>query len=94
MKKNLENMMFWITVITVFMAIKIIPDIYVNYNKERKILKECEEIYKKIELEKIKTDEFEVKIKELDDEFQIEKIVRDKLKMVKENEEIYRFINK
>lgn len=94
MKKNLENMMFWVTVITVFMAIKIIPDIYVNYNKERKILKECEEIYKKIELEKIKTDEFEVKIEELDDEFQIEKIVRDKLKMVKENEEIYRFINK
>lgn len=87
-------MMFWVTVITVFMAIKIIPDIYVNYNKERKILKECEEIYKKIELEKIKTDEFEVKIEELDDEFQIEKIVRDKLKMVKENEEIYRFINK
>lgn len=94
MKKNFERILLLIYIVFIVTIAKITPDIFVNYNKRQKILKECSDIQKKIELENQKILDFEKKIEVLDDEFQREKIVRDKLKMIKENEEIYRFINK
>ena len=50
-------------------------------------------IKEKIELAKNKIEDYNRRIDKLEDDFQREKIARDKLQMVKEKEEIYRFIN-
>ena len=51
------------------------------------------DIKEKIELAKNKIEDYNRRIDKLEDDFQREKIARDKLQMVKEKEEIYRFIN-
>ncbi|MCI6381599.1 MAG: septum formation initiator family protein [Fusobacterium mortiferum] len=58
-----------------------------------KLQREQNDIKEKIELAKNKIEDYNRRIDKLEDDFQREKIARDKLQMVKEKEEIYRFIN-
>lgn len=71
-----------------------VPYMYRSYVKMEKLQREQDDIRKKIELVKKKIEDYNRSIEKLEDEFQREKIARDRLQMVKEKEEIYRFINK
>lgn len=66
---------------------------YRSYVKMEKLQREQNDIKEKIELAKNKIEDYNRRIDKLEDDFQREKIARDKLQMVKEKEEIYRFIN-
>ena len=66
---------------------------YRSYVKMEKLQREQNDIKEKIELAKNKIEDYNRRIDKLEDDFQREKIARDKLQMVKETEEIYRFIN-
>ncbi len=69
-----------------------VPYISRSYVKIEKLKKEQKEIEKKIELVKKEIEDYNKSIDTLEDDFQREKIARNKLQMVKEQEEIYRFI--
>ncbi|WP_291259713.1 septum formation initiator family protein [Fusobacterium sp.] len=69
-----------------------VPYIYRSFVKIEKLKKEQIELNEKIEKTKLKIDEYNNKIDNLEDDFQRESIARNRLQMVKENEEIYRFI--
>ena len=71
----------------------IVPYMYRTYVKMEKLQREQNDIKEKIELAKNKIEDYNRRIDKLEDDFQREKIARDKLQMVKEKEEIYRFIN-
>lgn len=69
-----------------------VPYIYRSHVKITKLEKEEKEIAKKIELAKNRIEDYNKSIETLEDDFQREKIARNRLQMVKEQEEIYRFI--
>lgn len=70
------------------------PYMYRSYVKIDKLQKEQNDIKNKIELAKNKIEDYNRRIEKLEDDFQRERIARDRLQMVKEKEEIYRFISK
>lgn len=70
-----------------------VPYMYRSYVKMEKLQREQNDIKEKIELAKNKIEDYNRRIDKLEDDFQREKIARGKLQMVKEKEEIYRFIN-
>lgn len=70
------------------------PYMYRSYVKIDKLQKEQNDIKNKIELAKNKIEDYNKRIEKLEDDFQRERIARDRLQMVKEKEEIYRFISK
>lgn len=70
-----------------------VPYMHRSYVKMEKLQREQNDIKEKIELAKNKIEDYNRRIDKLEDDFQREKIARDKLQMVKEKEEIYRFIN-
>ena len=70
-----------------------VPYMYRSYVKMEKLQREQNDIKEKIELAKNKIEDYNRRIDKLEDDFQREKIARDKLQMIKEKEEIYRFIN-
>ena len=67
---------------------------YRSYIKIEKLKREQLEIKEKIKIVKKKIEDYNIRIEKLGDDFQREKIARDRLQMVKENEKIYRFIDK
>lgn len=69
-----------------------VPYIYRSHVKIAKLEREKKEIEEKIELAKNKIEDYNRSIETLEDDFQREKIARNRLQMVKEQEEIYRFI--
>ena len=71
----------------------VVTYMYRSYVKMEKLQREQNDIKEKIELAKNKIEDYNRRIDKLEDDFQREKIARDKLQMVKEKEEIYRFIN-
>lgn len=70
------------------------PLIYRSYVKLQKLDIEEKNLHDKIEKLKAKIQKYDSKINVMEDEFEREKIARNRLQMIKENEEIYRFINK
>lgn len=68
------------------------PYISRSHVKIEKLKKEQREIEEKIELAKKGIEDYNRNINTLGDDFQREKIARNRLQMVKEQEEIYRFI--
>ncbi|WP_286033470.1 septum formation initiator family protein [Fusobacterium necrogenes] len=71
-----------------------VPYMYRSYIKIEKLKREQLEIKEKIKIVKKKIEDYNIRIEKLGDDFQREKIARDRLQMVKENEKIYRFIDK
>ena len=51
-------------------------------------------LYTRIQTLQLQIEGYKNRIGDMDDDFQREKVARNKLQMVKEQEEIYRFINK
>lgn len=90
------NKKFGIFIALIFLGLnfKVLRQIFNNSSKYKNIeneIKITEEKIKKIDEQIYKYDEF---IKKLDENFEQEKIARNNLKMVKENEIIYRLIEK
>ena len=61
-------------------------------NNGGKLKREQKELAEKIEVAKEKIEIYNNKIDTLEDDFQREAIARNRLQMIKESEEIYRFI--
>lgn len=70
------------------------PLIYRSHIKLQKLALEEKILNDKINKLQVKIESFNKKISLMEEEFEREKIARNRLQMVKENEEIYRFINK
>lgn len=71
-----------------------LPLIYRSCVKLQKLNLERVELERKIEKAKIEISNYNNKINTMEDEFEREKIARNRLQMIKKSEEIYRFINK
>lgn len=70
------------------------PLIYRSHIKLQKLALEEKILNDKIDKLQVKIENFNKKISLMEEEFEREKIARNRLQMIKENEEIYRFINK
>lgn len=70
-----------------------VPYISRSYVKIEKLKREQKELEEKIEIAKNRIEDYNKSIDTLEDDFQREMIARNKLQMIRENEEIYRFIN-
>ena len=70
------------------------PHICRSYVKLGKLKNEEKQLKERITALKEEISDYNSKIGLMGDDFQKEKIARDKLLMIKEQEEIYRFINK
>lgn len=81
----------WISIVGVNLAI-FEPQIYRSHTKYEKNIRRIKEleIEKKILNEEIK--DYKAKLKAIEDSFYLEKIGRDKLKMVKDGEKIYKLV--
>ncbi len=93
MKENRVGkiLLFGVIILNIYFFV---PYMYRSYVKIDKLKKEQIDIKNKIELAKNRIEDYNRRIEKLEDDFQRERIARDKLQMVKEKEEIYRFINK
>lgn len=70
------------------------PPIYRSWLKIQKLDEDVMILSARIENLKHKIASYKYRIDIMDDEFQREKVARNKLQMIKDQEEIYRFINK
>ncbi len=80
-------------VISLF-SLKVIPQIKNNISKKENLENEIRVAEKKIELLNEQIEKYENFIKKLETDFEQEKIARNKLKMINENEVIYKLIEK
>ena len=71
-----------------------IPHIYKSWIKLKKIDEDMLILSTRIQTLQLQIEGYREKIDDMDDEFQREKVARNKLQMIKQQEEIYRFINK
>lgn len=70
------------------------PHIYRSWIKLKKLDEDMLILYTRIQTLQLQIEGYKNRIGDMDDDFQREKVARNKLQMVKEQEEIYRFINK
>ena len=71
-----------------------IPHIYRSWIKLKKLDEDMLILSTRIQTLQLQIEGYREKIDDMDDEFQREKVARNKLQMIKQQEEIYRFINK
>lgn len=75
-------------------SLKVIPQIKSNLSKKKNLEAEIELSQNKIKLLDEQIEKYENFIQKLETEFEQEKIARNNLKMIKENEVIYKLIEK
>lgn len=88
-----KKILISIILISLF-SLNVIPQIKNNISKKENLENEIEQIEKKIEILDEQIERYDKFIKRLDTDFGQEKIARNNLKMVKENEVIYKLIEK
>lgn len=88
-RKIVQMMLFVILLLNLYYFV---PYISRSYVKIEKLKREQKELDEKIEVAKEKIEIYNNKIDTLEDDFQREAIARNRLQMIKESEEIYRFI--
>ena len=88
-RKIVQMMLFVILLLNLYYFV---PYISRSYVKIEKLKREQKELAEKIEVAKEKIEIYNNKIDTLEDDFQREAIARNRLQMIKESEEIYRFI--
>lgn len=86
-----KKILIYIGIISLF-SLKVIPQIKNNISKKENLKNEIEMAENKIEQLKEQILKYENFIQKLETEFEQEKIARNKLKMIKENEVIYKLI--
>ena len=92
----MNKRLFWLMVIIVLLALSfnVIPQITPSRSKKNSIKEEIIAVNKKIEEIKADIEKYDKKIASLDDEFEKEKVARNMFQMVKENEVIYKYVEK
>ena len=92
----MNKRLFWLMVIIVLLALSfnVIPQITHSRSKKNSIKEEIIAVNKKIEEIKADIEKYDKKIASLDDEFEKERVARNMFQMVKENEVIYKYVEK
>ena len=92
----MNKRLFWLMVIIVLLALSfnVIPQITHSRSKKNSIKEEIIAVNKKIEEIKADIEKYDKKIASLDDEFEKEKVARNMFQMVRENEVIYKYVEK
>ena len=92
----MNKRLFWLMIIIVLLALSfnVIPQITHSRSKKNSIKEEIIAVNKKIEEIKADIEKYDKKIASLDDEFEKEKVARNMFQMVKENEVIYKYVEK
>ena len=92
----MNKRLLWLIVIIILLlsSFNVILQIKHSLSKKKSIREEIVAVNKKIEEIKADIEKYDKKIASLDDEFEKEKVARNMLQMVKENEVIYKYVEK
>ena len=92
----MNKRLLWLIVIIILLlsSFNVIPQITHSRSKKNSIKEEIVAVNKKIEEIKADIEKYDRKIASLDDEFEKEKVARNMFQMVKENEVIYKYVEK
>jgi len=92
----MNKRLLWLIVIIILLlsSFNVILQIKHSLSKKKSIREEIVAVNKKIEEIKEDIEKYDKKIASLDDEFEKEKVARNMFQMVKENEVIYKYVEK
>ena len=92
----MNKRLLWLIVIIILLlsSFNVILQIKHSLSKKKSIREEIVAVNKKIEEIKADIEKYDRKIASLDDEFEKEKVARNMFQMVKENEVIYKYVEK
>ena len=92
----MNKRLLWLIVIIILLlsSFNVILQIQHSLSKKKSIRDEIVAVNKKIEEIKADIEKYDKKIASLDDEFEKEKVARNMFQMVKENEVIYKYVEK
>ena len=92
----MNKRLLWLIVIIILLlsSFNVIPQIKHSLSKKKSTQEEIIAVNKKIEEIKADIEKYDKKITSLDDEFEKERVARNMFQMVKENEVIYKYVQK
>ena len=92
----MNKRLLWLIVIIILLlsSFNVILQIKHSLSKKKSVREEIVAVNKKIEEIKADIEKYDKKITSLDDEFEKEKVARNMFQMVKENEVIYKYVEK
>ena len=92
----MNKRLLWLIVIIILLlsSFNVVPQIKHSLSKKKSTKEEIIAVNKKIEEVKADIEKYDKKIAYLDDEFEKERVERDMFQMVKENEVIYKYVEK
>ena len=92
----MNKRLLWLIVIIILLlsSFNVVPQIKHSLSKKKSTKEEIIAVNKKIEEIKADIEKYDKKITSLDDEFEKERVARDMFQMVKENEVIYKYVEK
>ena len=92
----MNKRLLWLIVIIILLlsSFNVILQIKHSLSKKKSIREEIVAVNKKIEEIKADIEKYDRKIASLDDEFEKEKVARNMFQMVRENEVIYKYVEK
>ena len=92
----MNKRLLWLIVIIILLlsSFNVILQIKHSLSKKKSIREEIVAVNKKIEEIKADIEKYDKKIASLDDEFEKEKVARNMFQMVKENDVIYKYVEK
>ena len=92
----MNKRLLWLIVIIILLlsSFNVVPQIKHSLSKKKSTKEEIIAVHKKIEEVKADIEKYDKKIASLDDEFEKERVARDMFQMVKENEVIYKYVEK
>ena len=92
----MNKRLLWLIVIIILLlsSFNVVPQIKHSLSKKKSTKEEIIAVNKKIEEIKADIEKYDKKIVSLDDEFEKERVARNMFQMVKENEVIYKYVEK
>ena len=92
----MNKRLLWLIVIIILLlsSFNVVPQIKHSLSKKKSTKEEIIAVNKKIEEIKADIEKYDKKITSLDDEFEKERVERNMFQMVKENEVIYKYVEK
>ena len=92
----MSKRLFWLIgiMVLVLMTFNVMSQIKHNMSKKNSIQEEIKIVNKKIEETRANIEKYDRKIDSLDDDFENERVARNMFQMVKDNEVIYKYVEK
>ena len=92
----MNKRLLWLIIIIILLlsSFNVVPQIKHSLSKKKSTREEIIAVNKKIEEVKADIEKYDKKIASLDDEFEKERVARNMFQMVKENEVIYKYVEK